>query len=156
MFFSDTDKITLSAVRRTVRNVGKENVWDLMKVRFADRIGMGRPKETPYRLRKYESMIEEAMRAPLSVSMLKIDGNKIMEILKIPPGPKIGFVLNILLEETIDDPKKNTKKWLEQRAEELGNLNDKELEKISQKAKETKSRLEETEIEKIRKKYWVK
>ncbi|MEK7575860.1 MAG: CCA tRNA nucleotidyltransferase, partial [Patescibacteria group bacterium] len=90
MFFSDTDKITLSAVRRTVRNVGKDNVWDLMRVRFADRIGMGRPKETPYRLRKYESMIEEAMRAPLSVSMLKIDGNKIMEILKIPPGPKIG------------------------------------------------------------------
>ncbi|MEK7087200.1 MAG: hypothetical protein AAB958_00665, partial [Patescibacteria group bacterium] len=84
------------------------------------------------------------------------DGNKIMEILKIPPGPKIGFVLNILLEETLDDPKKNTKKWLEQRAKELGSLNDKDLEKISQKAKETKSRLEETEIEKIRKKYWVK
>ena len=62
LFFSDTEVITLSAVRRLVRNVGPENVWDLMNVRFCDRIGMGRPKESPYRLRKYESMIEEAMR----------------------------------------------------------------------------------------------
>ena len=61
LFFSDVDKITLSAVRRIVRNVGADNVWDLMKVRFCDRIGMGRPKETPYRLRKYESMIEEEL-----------------------------------------------------------------------------------------------
>ncbi|MEK9183448.1 MAG: HD domain-containing protein, partial [Patescibacteria group bacterium] len=87
LFFSDTEKITLSAVRRIVRNVGPENVWDLMKVRFADRIGMGRPKETPYRLRKYESMVDEAIRAPLSVTALKIDGRELMELLKIEPGP---------------------------------------------------------------------
>ena len=56
LFFSDIEKITLSAARRIVRNVGPENVWDLMKVRACDRIGMGRPKEAPYRLRKYESI----------------------------------------------------------------------------------------------------
>jgi len=86
LFFSDVDKITLSAVRRIVCNVGPENVWDLMKVRACDRIGMGRPKETPYRLRKYESMIEEAMRAPISVGMLKIDGAKIMDVTREKPG----------------------------------------------------------------------
>ena len=72
MQFSDIEKITLSAVRRLVRNVGGDNVWDLMKVRACDRIGMGRPKEKPYRLRKYESMIEEATRAPVTVGMLKM------------------------------------------------------------------------------------
>lgn len=156
MFFSDTEKITLSAVRRTVRNMGPENIWDLMKVRFCDRIGMGRPKESPYRLRKYESMIEEAMRAPISVGMLNIDGNKIIDLLKINPGPKIGNILHVLLEECLDDPSKNTKKYLEKRVLEIGNLTDKKLEELSQKAKETKTHLEKGEISKIRKKYWVK
>ena len=75
-------------MRRTVRNVGPEHVWNLMNVRFADRIGMGRPKESPYRLRKYESMIDEAMRAPLSVTALKINGVRLMELLKIKPDRK--------------------------------------------------------------------
>jgi len=156
LFFSDTEKITLSAVRRTIRNVGPENIWDLMKVRFCDRIGMGVPKETPYRLRKYEAMIEEAMRAPLSVGMLKINGNQIMKILNIKPGPKIGFILHILLEEALDEPKKNTEKWLKNRIFELGKLSEKELENIGKKAKETKEQIEKKEIEEIRKKWWVK
>lgn len=156
LFFSDTDQITLSAVRRIVHNVGSENVWDLMKVRFCDRIGMGRPKETPYRLRKYESMIEEAMRAPVSVGMLKLDGNRLIEILKIQPGPKVGQILHILLEECLDDPSKNTKKWLETKALGLGGLSENELKKLTEKAKKTKETLEQCEITKIRKKYWVK
>ncbi|MEW5907900.1 MAG: CCA tRNA nucleotidyltransferase [Patescibacteria group bacterium] len=156
LFFSDTEKITLSAVRRIVRNVGPENIWDLMKVRFADRIGMGRPKESPYRLRKYESMIEEAMRAPLSVTMLKINGNDIMNLLKIKPGPKIGFILHSLLEETLEDPSKNTREYLQKRVLEFGKMSEKELEKLGKKAKATKEELEKKEVEEIRKKWWVK
>jgi poly(A) polymerase/tRNA nucleotidyltransferase (CCA-adding enzyme) len=156
LFFSDTDKITLSAVRRTVRNVGPENIWDLMKVRFSDRIGMGVPKESPYRLRKYESMIDEAMRAPLSVGMLKIDGNRLMELLDMKPGPKIGFILHALLEEVLDEPSKNTEEWLGNKAKELNALSEKELEELGKKAKETKEEVERKEIEVIRKKWFVK
>ena len=76
MFFSDTEQITLSAVRRMIVNVGRENIWELMNIRICDRIGTGRPKEDPYRLRKYHSMIEEALRDPVSLSMLKIDGKE--------------------------------------------------------------------------------
>src|SRR3989338_3231671 len=156
LFFSDTEKITLSAVRRLVRNVGPENIWELMNVRFCDRIGMGRPKESPYRLRKYESMIDEAMRAPLSVTALKIDGTKLMEILKIPPGPKIGQILNILFEEVLDEPGKNTAEYLEKRALELNVLGDKELEYLANQAKDKKNELEQAEIKEIRQKWWVK
>lgn len=156
LFFSDTEKITLSAVRRTVRNVGKDHVWDLMKVRFADRIGMGRPKETPYRLRKYEAMIEEAMRSPLSVTALKIDGQEIMKLIKINPGPKIGYILHILLDEVLDDPEKNTTEYLQKRTIELGALVDKELEKIGKAAKERKDEEEAKEIKTIRQRWWVK
>ena len=156
LFFSDTEKITLSAVRRTVRNVGPENVWDLMKVRFCDRIGMARPKETPYRLRKYEAMIDEAMRTPLSVGMLKIDGNRLMKILDIQPGPKIGQILHILLDEVLDDSERNAEKWLEKRVKELGKLSEQELVKLGDKAKTKKDQLEWQEISEIREKWGVR
>jgi tRNA nucleotidyltransferase (CCA-adding enzyme) len=156
LFFSDTEKITLSAVRRTVRNVGPENVWDLMKVRFSDRIGMARPKETPYRLRKYEAMIDEAMRTPLSVGMLKIDGNGLMKLLDIQPGPKIGQILHILLDEVLDESNRNTELWLETRALELGKLSEQELKKLGDKAKSKKDEAEWQEISQIRNKWGVK
>src|SRR3989344_8760182 len=89
MFFSDTEQITLSAVRRMIVNVGRTNIWDLMNMRICDRIGTGRPKEVPYRLRKYHAMIDEALRDPISVGMLKIDGQKIMKVCQITPGPSI-------------------------------------------------------------------
>ena len=156
LFFSDVEKITLSAVRRIVKNVGPENVWDLMKVRACDRIGMGRPKETPYRLRKYESMIEEAMRSPTSVGMLKIDGAKIIDVTHETPGPKIGFILHALLEEVLDDPNLNTGEYLEKRTLELAKLPDAELKKLGEKGKEKKDEKEAQEIEEIRKRHWVK
>src|SRR3989344_8092 len=43
MFFSDPEKITLSAVRRIITNVGREHIWDLINLRICDRIGTGRP-----------------------------------------------------------------------------------------------------------------
>ncbi len=156
LFFSDIEKITLSAVRRIVSNVGSENVWHLMKVRACDRIGMGRPKEAPYRLRKYESMIEEAMRAPISVQMLKIDGAKIMDVTREKPGPKIGLILHALLEEILDNPKKNTEVFLVKQAQELIKLPEKNLKELAKKGKEKKERKEEKEITEIRKRHWVK
>lgn len=156
MFFSDTSQITLSAVRRLISNVGKDNVWDLMDLRVCDRIGTGRPKESPYRLRKYRSMVEEAMRDPVSVGMLKIDGSKIMEIIKIKPGPRIGYILHALLEEVLEDPQLNTEEYLQKRVQELNNLTDEDLKKIGEKGKEKKEEEEEKNIKNIRNKYWVK
>ncbi|MCX6718863.1 MAG: HD domain-containing protein [Candidatus Taylorbacteria bacterium] len=155
MFFSDTEQITLSAVRRMIVNVGKENIWDLMNLRICDRIGTGRPKEEPYRLRKYESMIEEAMKDPISVSMLKIDGKRLMEVCEIKPGPKVGFALHALFNEVLDDPKKNTSEYLENRAKELVILPEAELVILGESGKERKREEEEREIGEIRKKFHV-
>jgi tRNA nucleotidyltransferase (CCA-adding enzyme) len=156
MFFSDTEQISLSAVRRMVANVGKENIWDLMNVRICDRIGTGRPKEDPYRLRKYHAMIEEAMRDPISVGMLKIDGKRLLEVTRETPGPKIGFTLHALLEEVLDDPSKNTAEYLENRALELMKLPVNELKDLGEKGKESKEGKDQELIEEIRKKHWVK
>ncbi|HBB65245.1 MAG TPA: hypothetical protein DCZ84_01240 [Candidatus Vogelbacteria bacterium] len=156
MFFTDIEKITLSAVRRMIRNVGEERIWDLMKVRTCDRIGMNRPVEEPYRLRKYESMIEEALRDPTSVKMLNIDGARVMEVTRETPGPKIGYILHALLEEVLDDPSLNSKEYLENRAGELVKLEDKELKKLGESGKLKKGEMEEGELKKIRSKYRVK
>ncbi len=156
MFFSDTEQITLSAVRRMIANVGRENIWDLMNLRICDRIGTGRPKEDPYRLRKYHSMIDEALRDPISVGMLKIDGKKLIEVTKTNPGPKIGFILHALLEEVLEDPTKNTEEYLENKAIELISMPEKELEALGKQGRQTKEEADEEEIKKIRGKHWVK
>jgi len=156
MFFSDTEEITLSAVRRLLRNVGEENVWDLIDLRICDRIGTGRPKEEPYRLRKYQAMIEEVLRDPISVGMLKIDGNRIMKVLKIKPGPKIGYILHALLEEVLDNPKLNTKVYMENRALELSKLDDYELLELGERGKLKKEKVDEKEVRELRDKRWVK
>ena len=155
MFFSDPDQITLSAVRRIIRNVGTENIWDLMNLRICDRIGTGRPKEQPFRFRKYQSMIEEALRDPISVGMLKVDGAKIMAQLQEKPGPRVGFILHALLEEVLDDPTKNTDEYLKKRVLELAALPEAELEKLGKEGKQKKEVADKEEVEGLRKKYHV-
>jgi tRNA nucleotidyltransferase (CCA-adding enzyme) len=155
MFFSDTEQITLSAVRRMIINVGKDNIWDLINLRICDRVGTGRPKENPYRLRKYEAMIEEALRDPISVKMLKIDGNKIMEICKIPASNKVGFILHALFNEVLDDPKLNTSEYLEKRAIDIAKFPESEMKKLGEMGKEREMEEEEKTVEQIRRKYKV-
>ena len=155
MFFSDPDKITLSAVRRIIVNVGPDHIWDLMKVRACDRIGMGRPKEDPYRLRRYEAMIEEALSQPTSVAMLKIDGKKIIDVIRETPGPRIGWILHALLEEVLEKPELNTPEYLENRAVELSKLNDNDLLSKGEEGKEKKAEVEEEKLKEIRKRHKV-
>lgn len=154
MFFSDPDKVTLSAVRRIIVNVGREHIEELIELRICDRIGTGRPKAQPFRLRKYQAMIDEALRDPISVSMLKIDGRKLIEIGE-KPGPRMGWTLHALLEEVLDDPAKNTPEYLEGRAREFLKLSDQELEALGTEGKERKEQAEEAEIKDIHKKHFV-
>lgn len=155
MFFSDPDQITLSAVRRMIKNVGEENIWDLLNIRICDRIGTGRPKEQPFRFRKYKAMVEQALRDPISVSMLKIDGNYIMEHFHEKPGPKIGHILNALLEEVLDNPKLNTEEYLQKRTVELIETPEETLKKLGEAGKERREAAEEEEIKNILEKHHV-
>ncbi|MFH1188210.1 MAG: HD domain-containing protein, partial [bacterium] len=101
LFYYNVEEVTESSVRRLVKNVGPENIDDLLEVRIADRKGSGVPKAEPYKLRHLRAIIEKVSRDPISVKMLKINGDDLMKILKIKPGPKIGYILNILLDEVL-------------------------------------------------------
>jgi len=155
MFFSDPDEITLSAVRRTIANIGEENIDDLLKLRRCDRIGSGRPKEQPFRLRKYTAMVDEARRDPVSVKMLEIDGGRIMKISGEKPGPRLGHTLHALLEEVLDDPKKNTAEYLESRALDLIKLPKDELIKLGKQGREKQDIVEAEEVKILRRKHKV-
>jgi poly(A) polymerase/tRNA nucleotidyltransferase (CCA-adding enzyme) len=155
MFFSDPDQVTLSAVRRTIANVGPENIWDLLKLRRCDRIGTGRPKEQPFRLRKYTAMVEEALRDPISVKMLKIDGKRIMDITGEKPGPKLGHTLHALLEEVLDEPAKNTEEYLEGRAQVFMKMSESELEALGRQGREKLEKEEAEAVAELHKKHKV-
>ena len=123
---------------------------DLIKVREADRIGSGRPKAVPYKLRHMKYIIDKISHDPISVKMLKFDGEDIMKELKIKPGPKIGLILNFLLAEILDDPIKNKKEYLQKRIHELDKKSPEELKKSLEKIKKA---VEEEEKERMRKYY---
>jgi putative nucleotidyltransferase with HDIG domain len=156
MFFSDTEQITLSAVRRLITNVGKENIWDLIDLRICDRVGTGRPKEEPYRLRMYQSMVEQALKDPISLKMLKTDGKRIMDVTQETPGPKIGYVLHSLFDEVLEDPQKNSEEYLDGRAKELIKLSIDELKSRGEAGKEGMEEKNKEQVQEIRKQFKVK
>jgi poly(A) polymerase/tRNA nucleotidyltransferase (CCA-adding enzyme) len=155
MFFSDTEQITLSAVRRIVQKVSVEHIWELMQVRECDRVGM-KKAEAPYRLRKYHAMIEEVLRDPISVGQLAIDGTYLIETLHMKPGPRMGWILHALLEEVLENPSLNTMETLTLRAQELDTLHDADLKALGEKAKKKKDEFDEKEIERLHMKHGVK
>ncbi|OGF69452.1 hypothetical protein A3H65_03795 [Candidatus Giovannonibacteria bacterium RIFCSPLOWO2_02_FULL_45_14] len=156
LFYYNVDEVTESSVRRLIAKVSIGDMEDLIRVRICDRIGSGVPKAEPYKLRHFRFMVEKLQRDPISVGMLKATGDEVMKICKIEPGPRVGQILLILLDEVLDDPKKNTKKYLEDKISRLCPLSDKELKELSKKAEEKKVSLESEEIEEIKKKHYVK
>ena len=154
-FFYNTDEVTDAGVRRLIVRVGAENMADLLRLREADRSGSGLPKISPYRLQHLRYMIERVSRDPIQPKMLKLRGNDLMELLRIQSSPKIGWILNALLEEVLDDPKKNEKEYLIEKAKKLNKLSDKKLQELSETAKGKKEEIEEKIDESIKRKYNV-
>jgi len=108
LFYYNVGEVTESSVRRLLKNVGPENINDLLEVRMADRIGSGCPKAEPYKLRHLRYLVEKVSQDAISVKMLKVNGEDVMRLLGIKPGAKIGQILDILLEQVLADPSKKS------------------------------------------------
>ena len=148
MFYYNVGEVSAASVRRLIVKVGRENLQDLIDLRVADRLGSGTPKAMPYKLRHLQYMLEKVQNDPVSVKMLKINGDDLMKILKIPPGPKIGAILDVLLSEVIEEPANNTIKYLSARAKELDKFNLAELRAQAQEVIEEKRSADDQEIKK--------
>jgi len=155
LFYYNPEEVGESSVRRLIRQVGPENTEELLQVRMADRIGSGVPKAEPYKLRHLRYVIEKVSQDPISVKMLKVNGNDVMKILEEKPGPKIGQILDILLGYALEEPKKNEREFLEKEIKKLGKLSEKEISSQSQKARKEREKIEIKRDEMTKKKYWV-
>jgi len=153
MFYYDVDEVTAASVRRLINKVGRENLQDLIDLRVADRLGSGTPKAMPYKLRHLQYMMKKVQNDPISVKMLKINGDELIPLLKIKPGPKIGAILDVLLAEVIEDPELNDQKHLTKRSKELNKM---ELEELRTKAKEAIEEKKEKDDQKMKSEFYVK
>jgi len=152
MFYYNVGEVTAASVRRLIVKVGKDNLQDLIHLRVADRLGSGTPKAMPYKLRHLQYMLEKVQNDPVSVKMLNINGNDLMRILKIEPGPKIGAILDVLLGEVIENPELNTAPGLSERSKKLNELN---LEELRARAKEVIEEKREEDDKNIKKQFKV-
>ncbi len=119
MFYYNTGEITDAGVRRLLKRIGRENLDDLMAVRIGDRMGSGCQKEKPFKLVELERRMRDVEKDPMDTTMLKIDGNDIMELTGLKSGREIGVILNALLEDVLEDPSLNTEEYLTKRVKEL-------------------------------------
>ena len=98
-----------AAVRRYLRRIGgTQNVNDLFALRRSDTEAMVKFDQGDYLLelqKRIDKIIAEEN--ALDVTDLKVNGEDVMRVLKIAPGPMVGRVLSFLLEKVLDDPKLN-------------------------------------------------
>lgn len=102
-----------AAVRRFIRRVGLNNIPDLFALRSADTKAMEREIDSGY-LNELQRRIDKilAEENALHIKDLKVDGGDVMRELSIPPGPRVGKVLEDLLEKILDDPALNEREKL--------------------------------------------
>ena len=87
--------------------------------------------------------------------MLKIDGDRMLEMSNEKPGRKIGDTLHALLGEVLDDPGKNTAEYLEKRALELDKLEEAELRKLAEAGREKQATEEAAALKAIARQHRV-
>ena len=156
MFMYNVDEVSEAGVRRLLSRIGLEHLDDILNLRKADRIGSNTAKAFPYKLRHLLFMIEKVRRDPISPKALKINGTNLMEALKLEPSPRLGFILNALLEKVLDNPAINNQENLLAEAQELNKLTDQELLKIMQTSKSKQAEFEKNAEAEIKNKHHVK
>jgi len=119
-----TTDVTDKGLRRLVKRVGVDLIYELLDLRRADVTGQGMGGKTDD-VDRFESDIRAELnkKPPFSISDLAIDGHTVMEVFGIEPGRKVGAVLDYLMERVLDDPELNTPDQLKALAEEYFSKN---------------------------------
>ena len=106
-------------LRRLLRRLGEETLWDLLALDRADDSGKGTPSD-PAAFDRFEASLRQilAEQPCLTTRDLAISGRDLLE-LGLPQGPELGRILRTLLEEVGDGRLPNTPEVLLRRAEVL-------------------------------------
>jgi putative nucleotidyltransferase with HDIG domain len=116
--FTVDERQTDKAIRRFIRNVGVENLEDMLAVRTGDRLGGG-ARETSWRLEKFKKRLVEVQKQPFAIKDLKINGHDVMKVLGFSPGPLVGRVLGAIFEEVEEGMLKNEQEALLKRIKKI-------------------------------------
>ncbi len=125
-----TTDVTDKGLRRLVKKVGVNLIFDLLDLRRADVVGQGMGGNTDD-VDQFEAAIraELANKPPFGYSDLAINGSDLMKMFSLDPGPVIGKLLAYLLDKALDDPQVNTVEKMTELAntyfEEIRERNDK-------------------------------
>lgn len=108
-----SDQAGEKGVRRLIKAVGIDLIYDLLELRRADIIAQGMGQD-PAEVDEFEAKItsEIEKKSPFGVKDLAINGNDLMDKFGLEEGPLVGRVLNELLEIALDDPQMNTREIL--------------------------------------------
>lgn len=115
-----TTDVTDKGLRRLIRRVGLELIFDLLDLRRADVAAQGMGGKTDD-VDEFERRIREEIdkKPPFGLRDLALTGGDIMTMLNIPPGPVVGRILDHLMEKVLDQPEENTRETLERYARDL-------------------------------------
>ncbi len=109
-----------SAVRRFIQRVGEENIDDLFKLRLADAQSNPSTAFKPEEITILQRRISEVRKQDMALKItdLNITGDDLTNI-GVQKGPRMGIILNQLLDMVIEDPLLNSKDKLLEKAKEL-------------------------------------
>jgi tRNA nucleotidyltransferase (CCA-adding enzyme) len=109
-----------AGIRRFIQRVGPEAIDDLLALRQADNVGSGVPAEA-HGLDELRARVDAELAASvvLDRSRLAVDGDELMAELGIPAGPRLGRILDSLLDRVIAEPHLNDRATLLLMAESM-------------------------------------
>lgn len=112
MYHDLRPRLTKPMVRRAIVKVGKDNMPLLFILKMADFNAQSDylKQEKLEQIDGFESLYKEILESGdcLGIKELDISGKDLIDI-GLKPGPMMGDILDYLLEEVLDDPKKNKK-----------------------------------------------
>jgi len=112
--FDYKQELSDRAIRRFIKRVGADNVDGLIALRKADDLAHGWGRDFEKDIEKFENRIDSQINKshPFTISDLAVNGHDVIKIVGLQPGPRIGQILNQLLEVVIEKPEHNKKNKL--------------------------------------------
>jgi len=109
--FDYKNELSGRAIRRFVKRVGADNVDALIALRKADDLAHGWGRGFEKDIEKFGNRIDSQIKKshPFTISDLAVNGHDVIKIVGLQPGPRIGQILNQLLEVVIEKPEYNRK-----------------------------------------------
>jgi tRNA nucleotidyltransferase (CCA-adding enzyme) len=121
--FDYKQELSDKAVRRFIKRIGADNVDGLIALRKADDLAHGLGRGFEGRIEGFKNRIDSQIKKsyPFTISDLAVNGDDVIKIVDLQPGPRVGRILNQLLEEVIEKPEYNRKDKLVEIVKRMAN-----------------------------------